>query len=486
MASFAEHCVECTTMAILDNLRFTLWAIHLHQITRMPPERVLALQQRRLRRLLRDAVKHSAFFREKYRGIDVEQCPLAEIPTTTKHELMAHFDDAVTNPQVRRTVLERFIDDPDNSGRLFLDRYAVSHTSGSQGQPLLIVQDRLGLDLLFGFQMTRGNSDYGVGPIQAVHRFFSPVRLAVIASKRGFVPSASAWQHAPPALQRYANILFFSASDPDLVNKLNQFQPSVLTGYPSALESLALKADALRVPGLRQVTSNSETLTEQARARLTAAFGARVVDNYATGECIFLSTGCHTDRGAHINADWAILEVVDEKGAPVPPGQPGAKVLITNLANAVQPFIRYEVGDRAVLASEPCRCGNRLPRLARIEGRAADIFWLHLPCGVRPLPNIAFKNALDNIHELREWQAVQQGPSDILVRLEPLPGRELTHDQLQRVFAGMLDSTGLQGLLHIEWQIVSRLAPDSATGKFRRFVGMTSKEQVQQPAVMHA
>jgi hypothetical protein len=37
-------------------------------------------------------------------------------------ELMAHFDDLVTDPLVCRTDLERIIDDPANVGQLFQER----------------------------------------------------------------------------------------------------------------------------------------------------------------------------------------------------------------------------------------------------------------------------------------------------------------------------------------------------------------------------
>ena len=96
------------------------------------------------------------------------------------------------------------------------------------------------------------------------------------------------------------------------------------------------------------MVNNSEALTDRAKARIEAAFGLHVMNNYATGECPFLSNGCPTDDGAHVNADWAILEVVDDDYRPVPAGTPGPKVLITNLANtraAVHPLRGRRRGD---------------------------------------------------------------------------------------------------------------------------------------------
>jgi phenylacetate-coenzyme A ligase PaaK-like adenylate-forming protein len=425
----------------------------------------------RLRRLLRHAAQRSPFYREKFQGIDLGRCALVDLPVTTKGELMAHFDRVVTDPLVRRADLERFIDDPGNVGRLFLGRYPVCHTSGSQGQSLIVVQDRLTLDLLFAFHVSRGNVGYRFGPLEAARHLFAPGRLAVVISRPGFFPSAWVWQHLPQALRPYVRLLYVPSSDPDLRERLHAFRPTALTGNPSVLELLALRADwsGLR-PELRQVVTTSETLTERARAQIGEAFGVPVLDNYACGECLFLSNGCPTDPGAHVNADWALLEVVDEAGRAVRPGQPGQKVLLTNLANAVQPLIRYEVGDRIVMATSPCRCGSRLPRIARVAGRAADFFWVRSGAGYRPLLTYPFQHAFEYFREVREWQAVQEGRNRVLVRLELLPGTTLDRERARRKLDDRLETVGLRGEVEVALEVVPRLDWDPRTGKFRRLV----------------
>src|SRR5947199_18054 len=120
-------------------LRFALMVNGLSLLRRRRPEEMLALQRSRLRRLLRHAVRHSPFYRERLRGIDVERCSLRDLPTLTKAEMMARFDDVVTDRRVTRAGVEDFIADPANLGRYYLGRYAVCHTSGSQGQPALVV-----------------------------------------------------------------------------------------------------------------------------------------------------------------------------------------------------------------------------------------------------------------------------------------------------------------------------------------------------------
>ena len=71
-----------------------------------------------------------------------------------------------------------------------------------------------------------------------------------------------------------------------------------------------------------------------------------------------------------------MVENVDADDRPVPPGTPGARLLVTNLHNLVQPLIRLAVSDVVTLHPEPCPCGRPLVRAAAIEGRSDDVLSL--------------------------------------------------------------------------------------------------------------
>lgn len=457
-------------MSVVDSVRFGWKALSLKRVPALAPERVQALQQRRLTKLVRHAVAASPYYREKYAGIDPNHFALTDLPPTNKRELMEHFNDLNTDRAIDRKELQRFLDDPENLGKLFLGRYAVSHTSGSQGQPMLIVQPQKNIELLFALQSTRGNSET-VNPVEAVRRLIQPARLAVVTLKRGSYPSASAFEYMPPSARTFVRLLRLSQTDDDVVEQLNAFRPTHLTAYAGVLNGLADAAAAGRLqlePALRQVTNNSEILAPKTRARVTEIFGVPLLDNYATGECPFLSNGCPAGPGVHINADWAILEVVDEHYQPVPAGRPGRKVLITNLANRVQPIIRYEVDDVVVMATEPCSCGSRLPLLAEIGGRATDAFWIWDGAKYRRLTAIIFQHAFEYVLDVREWQATQEERNRIKLRLELLPGAHLNEDQVWAALKKELSLYGLWGLLTIELEVVPGLEPDPKTNKLRR------------------
>src|SRR5438128_12684503 len=99
--------------------------------------------------------------------------------------MMDNFDLAVTVEDVRRDEVESFVSDQKNLGTWFQGKYALSHTSGSQGQPLLLVQTKQNLELLFALQASRGNY-HSVGIGEAVKHFVRPARLAAVIFKPGF------------------------------------------------------------------------------------------------------------------------------------------------------------------------------------------------------------------------------------------------------------------------------------------------------------
>jgi phenylacetate-coenzyme A ligase PaaK-like adenylate-forming protein len=187
------------------------------------------------------------------------------------------------------------------------------------------------------------------------------------------------------------------------------------------------------------------------------------------GECLFLTNGCLSTGGMHVNADWAILEVVDENNQPVPDGQKGAKVLITNLANYIQPIIRYEIGDVLTMASESCGCGSNLPLIEAIDGRDSDMFYIERDGALEPLPPAMFEVALGELLDAREYQIVQEQRNQFRVRVEPLPGVKLDAARARKIMQDQLAEYGFQDQLQVDVELVDKLAPEGAD-KFKRIV----------------
>lgn len=457
-----------------ETLRFIYMTARLANLRKRQHRQVLALQQRRFRRILLHAFEHSPFYRRKFRGLDLRSCSSTELPTLTKTEMMEHFDELVTDSRVTRTGAEQFIANPANLGRFFLDRYVVCHTSGSQGQPAVIVQEPDDLMRTTAVQVARGH------PLPKRWRTFLKRlghrdRWVVVGLRPAFYPSGVAFAYMPRAARRFTNLLRLSLFDPlaENVARLNQFRPTFITSYASVLETLAREERdgrlQLRKTGsLRMITNISEPLTPAGREMVEKTFGVHVSDHYAMGECMTLSIGCPIASGAHVNADLAMLEVVDEKYRPVPNGTPGSKILITNFFNRVQPFIRYEIDDIVTMNPSRCPCGSNLPHIQAITGRTQDTLWVHVNGKYRKLASFSFVAALIHCFELAEYQILQTGINRFALRAVPLRGRTISLEQLRRLMDDALKQEGLLGAVELDIQLVDEIKREGSSAKMKR------------------
>lgn len=458
-----------------DTLRFYAGFVDSILVGKKSRPALERIQGARLRRLLRHAVRRSRFYRRKYQGLNLDRVKLTELPPVSKTELMEHFDEVVTDPRITRAGVEKFVADPANIDRHFLGRYAVCHTSGSQGRPALIVQDRSVFRTLFAMQLARGNAvPKTVGNF--LYHLRHPRRWAVFLLRPGFFPTGTAFGNMPQPVRWLTDVRRYMISDPLAENlaKLNEYQPNYISGYAHILLNLAAAQEAgkldLRSGGhLKLMVNISEPLSAEHQARIEAVFGVPVANHYAMGECMPLSLGCPRFGGAHVNVDLAILEVVDRQGRPVPDGTPGDKVYVTNLCNFVQPFIRYEIDDVVTLSEHPCACGSALPHIRAVAGRNNDRLWVVIHGRYQELPNFLFTSALHTVFDLAEYQVEQFARNSFRIFAQPIPGRTLTPETVLKALRTKLDREELTPHLTLEVRLVDEVRPDSRTGKFRRF-----------------
>lgn len=187
----------------------------------------------------------------------------------------------------------------------------------------------------------------------------------------------------PPPYYRYnwaERQVYFSAyhisphTVSNYVEGFNRYRPRLLTGYAYSHYSLARmmleKGETLDYEPTAAVLS-SEKLSHTMKKTIAAAFRTRAYEEYGAVENCVLATECELGS-LHVNLDYGIIEIVDERGEPVPPGIEG-RVLCTGFLNDAQFFVRYEIGDCAIWSTESCGCGrNQFPVLKEIVGRLED------------------------------------------------------------------------------------------------------------------
>jgi phenylacetate-CoA ligase len=461
---------------IRNYIRFLYRIRKMINLERRTPRELAQRQLMRFRNMVAHAQRHSAFYRRRLAGIRPRQCVPRDIPPLTKTEVMEHFEEIVTDPFIKKRELEQFLLNPANVGKLYLDRYVACHTSGSQGQPIFIVQPTDALEFTFAAQAARAHNQ-SRSFWSAVERLFCPSRWAVLLLRPGFFPSGAAFGYMPAAMRKLVKVLRLDLTDPleNIVEKLNAFQPQIVTAYAHVLEQLAQEEKAgrlrLRANGnLQMLASMSEPLYPESRRILGETFGVHIANHYAMGECMGLGIGCPRSTGAHLNVDLGLLEVADEAGNPVPDGQQGKRVYITNLVNTVQPFIRYEIDDILRISPDPCPCGSPLPLIDAIAGRNNDRIWIQSQEGLREIPSFIFVTALHEVTELAEYQLIQLEHNRFHLLAQPLQGSCLAPRDVLTILEKTLARENMSGLLHIDIQITPSIAPDPRSGKHRRFI----------------
>jgi putative adenylate-forming enzyme len=358
-------------------------------------------QQRQLDALRRFARERSPFYRRFHRGLD--RAPFIELPILTKAEMMAHFDEVVTDPRVRLADAESFLQHHP-ADALLHDRYVVLSTSGSTGRRgVFLFDEREWVNALA--MISRPMAWAGV-----VRGRLRPPRAAMIASTTPWHYSARV---GASLSSRLLPSLRLDASEPlaVMVEKLNAWQPEVLAAYPSVLGQLAGEQRAGRLSlRLRSVATSAEVLPDDVRARVRQVWGVPVFDTYGATEYAPIAAECQAGR-RHLLEDGALIEVVDERGRPVPDGTTGERLLLTVFDRRTQPLIRYEISDMVRLAPGTCACGRPFRLVESIEGRAEDMLSLPSVDG-NDRPVIVHPNVFHELLELvpaSGWQVQQEG-----------------------------------------------------------------------------
>ncbi len=390
---------------------------------REAPAEMAARRQARLSALVAFARARSPFYRDLYGALPVDIRHISDLPPVAKSDLMAHFDAWTTDTAATRQAAEAFVGDPAAIGRLFLGRHVAFATSGTTGRPAIFLHDRGAVAVYLALAAARYlPSLLAAG---AVLPFLAGAgRTATIVATGGHFTSsviASLARGRFPRVSGRNRVYSLLDPLPDLVAALNAFRPAIVGSYPTALSLLAAEqaAGRLRIrPAL--ALSGAERLSPAARQRISDAFGCAVRDAYAASEFPGIAFDCRFGR-LHVNADWAIVEPVDANLRPVPAGTASSSTLVTNLANRVQPLIRYDLGDSVTVDPAPCPCGSGFP-VIHVEGRRDEVLSVEAPGGeTRKLLPLVLATVIEETAGLASYQLVRRGPRLLSLRIEEAP-----------------------------------------------------------------
>jgi phenylacetate-coenzyme A ligase PaaK-like adenylate-forming protein len=243
--------------------------------------------------------------------------------------------------------------------------------------------------------------------------------------------------------------------------RLEELQAPLLFGYPSMLVRLAREKSAGRLEIAPVViNSSSETLLPEWRAAIEGAFGLPVTDVFGSSEGL-VGVSDPGDAVLTFNSDVCIVELVDDRDRPVPPGVPSSKILLTNLANRLQPLIRYEICDRFVRQPDAAEHGHLR---ATVEGRNDDgLRWGEVE--VHPL---VVRGVLVKEPGVTDYQVRQTACG---MDLAVLASAAIDREAIAAALRAALAAAGLR-----DPEVVVRAVPalerHPETGKVRRFLSL--------------
>jgi phenylacetate-CoA ligase len=220
------------------------------------------------------------------------------------------------------------------------------------------------------------------------------------------------WSAPCPPAQHYTIDLHTPAAE--LIEWLARRRPRYLLTFPSKATDLAEHPDFHRIADLQlgAIIAISEIVTADARALVRERFGCSIAQIYACAEMGCIAVQSPDDDQCVVCEESVFVELLDEAGEPVRPGEPG-RVVLTSLYNYATPFIRYEIGDYAVWSETSAPSAPALARLERVEGRARNA--LVGQDGRRLWAHAVLKMELFELFKTQQLQIRQTGPSAITI-----------------------------------------------------------------------
>ena len=345
-----------------------LWDLHsLKKNVYKSREQIKALQEKKLRRMLKYAFSHSPYYRVTFakNGINdknIDTAPLSQFPVTDKSILLRHFNEIVTAPDLSQENLRSFDENTALDKRAFKNKYHLVHSSGSTGKPAYFVYDNKAWNyMLVG--MLRA-ALWNMSMTEILKYFLHTPRLLYIAATDGRYGGAMAIGDGIANVG--AKQLFIDVNTPleKWIEQINKFQPDMIIGYPSALKILGelCEDSKIHINAFRTI-SCGEPLSSNLRSYLADTLKTEIINFYGASESIVMGLEETPEDGMYLFDDMNYIEV--ENGT----------MYLTSLYNFIQPLIRYKISDNLTFKAD----GKKYPfsRAESIFGRNEDILWFN-------------------------------------------------------------------------------------------------------------
>lgn len=300
---------------------------------------------------LQKIMKHSAFYQEKFKGIDVMSIKTQEdfekLPFTWKGDLREAY------PLGLMAVPEKEI-------------VRIHSSSGTTGTPVIIPYTAKDVDD-WAIMFARCYETAGITNMDRIQ----------ITPGYGLWTAGIGFQNGAEKLG--AMVIPMGPGNTDKQLRMMIDMKSTVLCATSSYALLLAEEIAKRGIGnqihLKKGVIGSERWGDKMRKRIAKELGVDLYDIYGLTEIYGpgIAINCDKSTSMHYWDDYLYIEILDAKtGEPVPDGEIG-EIVITTLVKEGAPLIRYRTHDLSRFITEPCSCGSKYPRLDTLVGRTDDM-----------------------------------------------------------------------------------------------------------------
>ncbi|MFS0555436.1 phenylacetate--CoA ligase family protein [Brevibacillus sp. 179-C9.3 HS] len=428
------------TLYYLDRLQQWQW---------LSSDKILQLQQEKLRGLLLHAFKHVPYYRSILREVDVVSANgtvqlnnFSQIPLLGREALQTNYEALKSDDIAIRNWYENW-------------------SGGSTGEPVRLLQERNYFDW---------NQAVKILFYQWCGRELVDKQVVLWASERDLMVGRETWKTRMGRWirnERWFNTRLMSEkSMRTYLEELQQFRPSQILGYVESIYELARFAQRSSLPvySPKSIMTTASVLHPHMRQTIEEVFQSPVFNRYGSREIGAIASECDHHGGLHVSALTHYVEIISPTGLPVQPGERG-ELVITTLNNYAMPMIRYRIGDMAQWSDRMCTCGRTWPLLKEISGRVNDSF---VKQNGDLVDGRLFVILLATNPFVKKYQVVQNEVDQIHISIIPHQPGMNPHATYQEQVTTIIDKTKfLMGdSVDVHIHFVEEI-PTTASGKFR-------------------
>ena len=456
-----------------------LWQLYRKKQTmKKSKEQIQALQEKKLRKMLLYAYEHSAYYREAFEaaGITADRIgttPLERFPTLNKEQLMEHYDEIVTDPNVRQSELRSFGEKSSDRMERYLGKYHVVHSSGSTGVPRYFLYDDRAWEEVILSVIHGALCDLSFRDMLKL--LAGKPRILYIAATDGRYGGAMAVHDGIQGVRAEQRFLDIDTPLSKWLETVQEFQPNIIIGYPSAIKIFAELIETGKSAGkterteqaadkiehteqaagkIERVVTCGEPLTPGMRSWFESAFHAPVINYYGASESLALGVEHNASDGMILFDDMNIIELA------------GGEMYITCLYNFAQPLIRYHISDKLI----PRESDSGFHSVDVVLCREEDVLWFETKNGREYLHPLSVEGfCVDGLLDY-QFRKDSDRSFEMIAELSDVTRSDRVKQAVTRQMESVLEKNGLCDIAFTV-RFVDQILPNPRTGKKALIIG---------------